>query len=100
MTPPSAFRRTRERPRRQSTQQLSPFQLAGVAQAAASFGGVGGSDPLASVRGGLGLDRLSVSAGSGSGGATVEAGKYVANGVMSAPNKAAPAVLRRKSKST
>jgi translocation and assembly module TamB len=65
----------------QSTQQLSPFQLAGVAQAAASFGGVGGSDPLASVRGGLGLDRLSVSAGSGSGGATVEAGKYVANGV-------------------
>jgi translocation and assembly module TamB len=66
----------------QSTQQLGPFQLAAIAQAAASFGGVGGSDPLAAVRGGLGLDRLSVNAASGSGsGATVEAGKYVANGV-------------------
>jgi translocation and assembly module TamB len=64
----------------QSTQQLSPFQLAQVAQAAASFGGVGGGDPLGSLRGGLGLDRLSVGSGSGSG-ATVEAGKYVANGV-------------------
>jgi translocation and assembly module TamB len=67
---------------RQSVQQLSPFQLAAIAQAAASFGGVGGSDPLASVRSGLGLDRLSVNAASGtSSGATVEAGKYVANGV-------------------
>jgi translocation and assembly module TamB len=66
----------------QSTQQLSPFQLAAIAQAAASFGGVGGGDPLAAVRGGLGLDRLSVNAASGSGsGVTVEAGKYVANGV-------------------
>jgi translocation and assembly module TamB len=66
----------------QSTQQLSPFQLASIAQAAAAFGGMGGSDPLASVRGGLGLDRLSVNTGSGSSaGATVEAGKYVANGV-------------------
>jgi translocation and assembly module TamB len=34
------------------------------------------------VRGGLGLDRLSVGSGSGgASGATVEAGKYVANGV-------------------
>lgn len=66
----------------QSTQQLGPFQLAAIAQAAASFGGVGGGDPLAAVRGGLGLDRLSVGAASGSsGGATVAAGKYVANGV-------------------
>lgn len=66
----------------QSTQQLSPFQLAEVAQAAASFGGVGGGDPLGAIRGGLGLDRLSVgSASGGSTGATVEAGKYVANGV-------------------
>ena len=40
----------------QSTQQLSPFQLAAIAQAATSFGGVGGGDPLAAVRGGLGLD--------------------------------------------
>jgi translocation and assembly module TamB len=66
----------------QSTQQLSPFQLAAIAQAAASFGGVGGGDPLAAVRGGLGLDRLSVNTASGSSsGATVEAGRYVANGV-------------------
>jgi translocation and assembly module TamB len=66
----------------QSTQQLSPFQLASLAQAAASFSGVGGSDPLGAVRGKLGLDRLSVGAASGnSNGATVEAGKYVANGV-------------------
>jgi translocation and assembly module TamB len=67
----------------QSTQQLSPFQLAAIAQAAASFGGVGGGgDPLAAVRGGLGLDRLSVNTASGSNaGATVEAGKYLANGV-------------------
>ena len=65
----------------QSTQQLSPFQLAAIAQAAASFGGVGGGDPLAAVRGGLGLDRLSVNAASGSRSATVEAGRYVANGV-------------------
>lgn len=66
----------------QSMQQLSPFQLAAIAQAAASFGGMGGSDPLALVRGGLGLDRLSVNAASGSSsGATVVAGKYVANGV-------------------
>ncbi len=66
----------------QSTQQLSPFQLAQVAQAAASFGGVGGGDPLGAVRHGLGLDRLSVSGASGnSSGATVEAGKYVAKGV-------------------
>lgn len=66
----------------QGTQQLSPFQLVALAQAAASFGG-GGGNPLASVRGKLGLDRLSVNtaSGSSSSGATVEAGKYVANGV-------------------
>ena len=66
----------------QSTQQLSPFQLAGVAQAAASFGGVGGGDPIGGIRDKLGLDRLSVGTASGtSASATVEAGKYVANGV-------------------
>ncbi|HTQ34661.1 MAG TPA: translocation/assembly module TamB domain-containing protein, partial [Stellaceae bacterium] len=66
----------------QSTQRLSPFQLAAIAQGLSSFGGGGGSNPLAAISGGLGLDRLSVNAGSGSGsGATVEAGKYVANGV-------------------
>ncbi len=67
----------------QSTQRLSPFQIAAIAQGLASFGGGGGGGgPLASVRGGLGLDRLSVGSGSGgTSGATVEAGKYVANGV-------------------
>jgi len=66
----------------QGTQQLSPFQLAEVAQAAASLGGIGGGDTLGKIRGSLGLDRLSVGSASGSGsGATVEAGKYVANGV-------------------
>ncbi|HWB50311.1 MAG TPA: translocation/assembly module TamB domain-containing protein [Stellaceae bacterium] len=67
----------------QSTQRLSPFQVAALAQGLASFGGGGGGGgPLASVRGGLGLDRLSVGQASGvTSGATVEAGKYVANGV-------------------
>jgi len=67
----------------QSTQRLSPFQLAAIAQGLASFsGGGGGGGPLASMRSGLGLDRLSIGSGSGStSGATVEAGKYVANGV-------------------
>jgi len=67
----------------QSTQRLSPFQLAAIAQGLASFsGGGGGGGPLASMRSGLGLDRLSVGSGSGgTSGATVEAGKYVANGV-------------------
>lgn len=67
----------------QSVKQLTPFQVVQIAQALAAISGIGGSgDPLAGVRKGLGLDRLSVGAASGSGpGATVEAGKYVANGV-------------------
>lgn len=67
----------------QSVKQLSPFQLAAIAQAVASLSGLdSGFDPLGALRRGLGLDRLSVSGASGGGvGATVEAGKYVANGV-------------------
>jgi translocation and assembly module TamB len=67
----------------QSVKQLSPLQVAQIAQTLASLSGVGGgTDPLAMVRKGLGLDRLSVGAGSGSTtGATVEAGKYLANGI-------------------
>ena len=67
----------------QSVKQLTPFQVVQIAQALAAITGIGGgTDPLASVRKGLGLDRLSVGAASGnSPGATVEAGKYVANGV-------------------
>ena len=65
----------------QSVKQLSPFQVAEIAQAIASLSGSGGSNPLASVRKGLGLDRLTVGSASGGGGASAEAGKYVANGV-------------------
>lgn len=67
----------------QSMKQLTPFQVVQIAQALAAISGIGGAgDPLAGVRQGLGLDRLSVGAASGGGlGATVEAGKYVANGV-------------------
>lgn len=71
----------------QSAKQLTPLQLAQIAQAIASLGGVGGGfDPLGALRRGLKLDRLSV--GSASGGAsgsetetTVEGGKYVARNV-------------------
>jgi translocation and assembly module TamB len=65
----------------QSVKQLGPLQLAQIAEALASFSGSGIANPLATVRKGLGLDRLNFgSSGSGTGG-TVEAGKYVANGV-------------------
>ncbi|HWA29976.1 MAG TPA: translocation/assembly module TamB domain-containing protein, partial [Rhizomicrobium sp.] len=71
----------------QSTKQLTPLQLAQIAQAIASLGGVGnGFNPLGALRKTLGLDRLAV--GSTTGGAsgseqqtTVEAGKYVARNV-------------------
>jgi translocation and assembly module TamB len=67
----------------QSAKQLSPLQLAEAAQALASIAGIGsGFSPLASLRGGLGLDRLSVGSGSGpTTGTTVEAGKYVSHNV-------------------
>jgi translocation and assembly module TamB len=71
----------------QSVKQLTPLQLASIAQAAAAMGGVaGGFNPLGTVRRTLGLDRLSV--GSANGGATgtqsqttVEAGRYVSRNV-------------------
>jgi translocation and assembly module TamB len=66
----------------QSVKQLSPFQLAEIAQAVAALSGVGGGlDPLAAVRKGLGLDRLSAGTGSSGSGASLQAGKYIANGV-------------------
>jgi translocation and assembly module TamB len=67
----------------QSAKQLTPLQLAQMAQALASLSGVGnGFDPVASVRGSLGLDRLAVSGGSGATtDATVEAGKYVSHNI-------------------
>jgi translocation and assembly module TamB len=63
----------------QSAKQLSPLQLAEGAQALASIAGIGsGFSPMASLRGGLGLDRLSVGSGSGpTSGTAVEAGKHV-----------------------
>jgi len=71
----------------QSVKQLTPLQLASIAQGAAAMGGIGGGfNPLGTVRRTLGLDRLSV--GSANGGAagsqsqtTVEAGRYVARNV-------------------
>ena len=66
----------------QSTANLSPLQLAQIAQALAQIAGVGGGfDPLGAVRSGLGLDRLSVGSGEGGKGTAVEAGRYVAEGV-------------------
>jgi translocation and assembly module TamB len=71
----------------QSVKQLTPLQLASIAQAVAAMGGIGGGfNPLGTVRRTLGLDRLSM--GSANGGATgtqsqttVEAGRYVARNV-------------------
>ncbi len=72
-----------------SASQLGPFQYAEIAAALAELSGAtgGAANPLNAVRKGLGLDRLSVGGGSntpgsgGTGAATIEAGKYVANGV-------------------
>ncbi len=67
----------------QSIKQLGPLQLAQIAEALGSLAGIGSglSNPLSSVRKGLGLDRLSVGGGENGTGASVEAGKYVTNGV-------------------
>ncbi len=68
---------------RRSIKDVGPFQIAAIAASLAELTGVGGegANPLGSLRSGLGLDRLSVG-GSGTGsGASVEAGKYIANGV-------------------
>ena len=70
-----------------SASQLGPFQYASIAAALAELSGTGsGFNPLDKVRKGLGLDRLSVGGGSSTSGssssaATLEAGKYIANGV-------------------
>ena len=71
-----------------SAKDLGPFQYAEIAAALADLSGTtsGASNPLDSVRKGLGLDRLSVGGGTAGGSgsssaATIEAGKYVANGV-------------------
>jgi translocation and assembly module TamB len=62
--------------------QLTPLQIAQMAAALATLtGSSGGIDPLAAVRRRLGLDRLSVGSGTAGSGASVEAGRYIANRV-------------------
>ena len=66
----------------QSVKQLGPLQLAQIAEGLGSFTGIGsGLNPLSRVRKSLGLDRLAVGGGQSGTGASVEAGKYVMNGV-------------------
>jgi len=70
---------------KQNIKQLTPLQLASIAQALAAMGGVGGGlNPLGAVRRNLGLDRLSVGSTSSGGDqsrTTVEAGRYVLRNV-------------------
>ena len=63
-------------------QALGPLEIAGIASGLATITGAGGGigDPLDKVRQGLGLDRLAVGSGT-NGGATLEAGRYLAPGV-------------------
>ncbi|MBV9734586.1 MAG: translocation/assembly module TamB domain-containing protein [Acidisphaera sp.] len=80
----------------QSAASLSPFQYAEIAAALAQMTGVtGGGDPLAGLRKGLGLDRLTVGSGANpllpgqtaneqstaKSAPAVEAGRYIAQGV-------------------
>ena len=70
----------------QSVKQLSPFQVAQVAQAVASFSGIGsGFDPVSAMRRSLGLDRLSIGSASAANGensgTSIEAGKYILHNV-------------------
>ena len=72
------------------TQQLTPLQLAQVGAALASMSGVGGSNslnPLVKIQKSLGLDRLSIGAGTTNAqtgqdsGASIEAGRYISKRV-------------------
>jgi translocation and assembly module TamB len=64
-----------------SAKQLSPLQLAQIAAAVASIAGIGGeNNPLSTIQKSLGLDRLSAGS-TPTGGTTIEAGRYVAEGV-------------------
>jgi translocation and assembly module TamB len=69
---------------------LSPFQIAEIADALTTLTGVGPStgDPLAALRGGLGLDQLSVGSGA-NGSPTLQAGRYLAPGVYLGANQSA-----------
>jgi translocation and assembly module TamB len=72
------------------TQQLTPLQLAEVGAALASVSGVGGNgslNPLVKIQKSLGLDRLSIGAGTTTtqtgtdSGASIEAGRYISKRV-------------------
>ncbi len=66
----------------QSVKQLGPLQVAQIADGLSTLTGIGsGINPLSRVRKGLGLDRLAVGTGRTGTGATLEAGKYVMNGI-------------------
>ena len=59
-----------------SVQELTPFQLAQLASAAAELAGAAGNGLLAQFRGALGLDDLEIIAAD-NGGAAVRAGRYI-----------------------
>lgn len=65
-----------------SVKQLSALQIAQIGSALATLSGVGGGgvNPLMAVQKSLGLDRLAVG-GTSTGGASVEAGRYVSERV-------------------
>jgi translocation and assembly module TamB len=66
----------------ENTSQLSPFELAQVAEGLSTLmGNGGGFNPLSSARRSLGLDRLAVGGTESGNGASVEAGKSVSRGV-------------------
>jgi translocation and assembly module TamB len=75
---------------------LTPAQLIQLAQAAAELAGIGPSGPgiLDRVRRRLGLDRLAVGADQATGGPTVEAGRYLADGVYLGARRAADGSTR------
>ena len=65
------------------TSNLSPFEIAQIAQAIGQLTGIGGGEgALDRVRGALGLDRLGVAGGTEGDSPAVEAGRYVAPGVF------------------
>ncbi len=65
-----------------ATSNLSPFEIAQLAEALAQLTGIGGgSGALDRVRSALGLDRLGVAGNATGSGAALEAGRYVAPGV-------------------
>ncbi|WP_135466875.1 translocation/assembly module TamB domain-containing protein [Crenalkalicoccus roseus] len=65
------------------TANLSPFEIAQLAQALGQLAGIGtGPGVMDQLRGALGLDRLGLAAGENGRGPAVEAGRYVAPGVF------------------